>query len=44
MKKETFLETLKNISPERINEIIKQKGKESKVIFPFTFVKKENTK
>ena len=39
MNKDTFLKTLKNITPEEIEKIIKEKGKEPKIIKPISFIK-----
>lgn len=39
MKKDDFLKSLKNITPEEINKIIKEKGKEPKPVKPIIFLK-----
>lgn len=39
MKKESFIEILKSCTPEDINEIIKEKGKEPKLTKAIIFIK-----
>lgn len=40
MKKENFIELIASLTPQQLNELIAQKGKEPKLIKPVVFIKK----